>query len=88
MATYAATQVSDEELAEKIVVSSDPDEHVERIREVEKLGATAVCLMNVSGADPHGRSRSTASKCSRAFAKRGASIIRAWTSTSRSAGSS
>ncbi|HYZ79136.1 MAG TPA: TIGR03557 family F420-dependent LLM class oxidoreductase [Gaiellaceae bacterium] len=54
MATYAATKVPDEELAEKLIVSSDPDEHVERIREVEKLGATAVCVMNVSGADPHG----------------------------------
>ena len=26
---------------------------VERIREVEKLGATTVALMNCSGADPH-----------------------------------
>jgi coenzyme F420-dependent glucose-6-phosphate dehydrogenase len=54
MATYATTKVSDEEAAEKLIVSSDPDEHVERIREVEQLGATTVCLMNVSGADPHG----------------------------------
>jgi coenzyme F420-dependent glucose-6-phosphate dehydrogenase len=46
-------QVSDEELREALIVSSDPDEHVERIREVERLGATMVALMNNSGADPH-----------------------------------
>ena len=54
MAAHAATQVSDEEFEEAVIVSADPDEHVERVREVERLGATAVCLMNVSGADPHG----------------------------------
>ena len=31
--------------------------HVERIREVEELGATIVCLQNGSGADPHGALR-------------------------------
>ena len=35
------------------IVSSDPKERAERIREVEKLGATVVCLQNASGADPH-----------------------------------
>jgi coenzyme F420-dependent glucose-6-phosphate dehydrogenase len=47
-------QVSDEELAEGFIISSDPDEHAERVREVEKLGATIVVLMNNSGADPLG----------------------------------
>jgi coenzyme F420-dependent glucose-6-phosphate dehydrogenase len=46
-------QLSDDDLKESFIVSSDPDAHVERIREVEKLGATTVVLMNNSGADPH-----------------------------------
>jgi coenzyme F420-dependent glucose-6-phosphate dehydrogenase len=49
-----AEQVSDEELKEALIISSDPEVHVERIREAEKLGATVMALMNVSGADPHG----------------------------------
>ena len=36
-----------------MIISADPDRHVERIREVEELGATTVVLMNNSGADPH-----------------------------------
>jgi coenzyme F420-dependent glucose-6-phosphate dehydrogenase len=35
-----------------LIVSPDPDEHVERIREIQTLGATAVVLMNVSAAAP------------------------------------
>jgi coenzyme F420-dependent glucose-6-phosphate dehydrogenase len=54
MQEHAAATVTDEELKEALIVSADPDEHVERIKEVEQLGATAVALMNVSGADPHG----------------------------------
>lgn len=54
MAEHAATQVSDDELRRKLIVSADPDVHVERIRELEQLGATTLCLTNVSGADPHG----------------------------------
>jgi coenzyme F420-dependent glucose-6-phosphate dehydrogenase len=46
-------QVSDDDLRQALIVSADPAEHVERIREVEKLGATTVVLMNNSGADPH-----------------------------------
>ncbi len=45
-------QVSDDELREALIVSSDPDVHVERVREIEAMGATTVALMNVSGADP------------------------------------
>jgi coenzyme F420-dependent glucose-6-phosphate dehydrogenase len=54
MQEHAAKQVSDEELRESLIIATDPAEHVERIREVEKLGATIVALMNNSGADPHG----------------------------------
>lgn len=47
-------RVSDEQLREALIISSDPERHVERIREVEALGATTVALMNNSGADPQG----------------------------------
>jgi coenzyme F420-dependent glucose-6-phosphate dehydrogenase len=46
-------QIDDEELKETLIVSSDPEVHAERIREAEKLGATTLALMNVSGVDPH-----------------------------------
>jgi coenzyme F420-dependent glucose-6-phosphate dehydrogenase len=45
-------QVSDEELKETMIISSDPEVHVERIQEVVEMGATIVPLMNNSGADP------------------------------------
>jgi coenzyme F420-dependent glucose-6-phosphate dehydrogenase len=47
-------QISDEDLKEALIISADPEAHVERIREAERLGATTMALMNVSGADPHG----------------------------------
>jgi coenzyme F420-dependent glucose-6-phosphate dehydrogenase len=47
-------QVSDDDLAQAFSISSDPEVHADRIREVEKLGATIVVCMNNSGADPHG----------------------------------
>jgi coenzyme F420-dependent glucose-6-phosphate dehydrogenase len=46
-------QVSDDDLKEALIISSDPEVHVERIREAERLGATTMAVMNVSGADPH-----------------------------------
>ena len=45
-------QLSDEELREAFIVSADPDEHAERIRDVEKLGATIVVVGNMSAAEP------------------------------------
>jgi coenzyme F420-dependent glucose-6-phosphate dehydrogenase len=50
-------QVSDDDLREAFIISSAPEVHAERVREVEKLGATIVVLMNNSGADPHGAIR-------------------------------
>jgi coenzyme F420-dependent glucose-6-phosphate dehydrogenase len=47
-------RVSDDQLRESFIISSDPQVHAERIREVERLGATIVVAMNNSGADPHG----------------------------------
>jgi coenzyme F420-dependent glucose-6-phosphate dehydrogenase len=49
--------VSDAQFEAMAIVSADPDTHVKRIQMLEKLGATAVCVMNVSGADPHGTIR-------------------------------
>lgn len=48
----AEREHSDDDFLERYIVGSDPDQHVERIREVERLGATVVCLQNASGADP------------------------------------
>jgi coenzyme F420-dependent glucose-6-phosphate dehydrogenase len=47
-------RLSDDQLRESFIVSSDPEVHAERIRAVEQLGATIVVAMNNSGADPHG----------------------------------
>jgi coenzyme F420-dependent glucose-6-phosphate dehydrogenase len=49
-----ARQVSDEQLKQSFIVSSDPEVHVERLRQLEQLGATIVVVANNSGADPHG----------------------------------
>ncbi len=54
MHEHAAAHVSDEDLAEALAISSDPEVHADRIREAEKLGATTMTLMNCSGADPRG----------------------------------
>jgi coenzyme F420-dependent glucose-6-phosphate dehydrogenase len=53
MYEHGEKQVSDDELREALIISSDTEHHVERIREAEQLGATTIALMNVSGAGPH-----------------------------------
>jgi coenzyme F420-dependent glucose-6-phosphate dehydrogenase len=53
----AEREVSDEEFKESYVIGSDPELHVSRIREIEQLGATVVCLQNGSGTDPLGALR-------------------------------
>lgn len=52
MYAHGEEQMSDEELAENAIIASDPAVHVERIRELEALGATVIVLQNNSGADP------------------------------------
>lgn len=52
MYEHGAKQISDDDLREAMIISANPDEHVERIRQVEEMGATTVVLMNNSGADP------------------------------------
>jgi len=46
--------IGDQVFEAQAIVSSDPETHVKRIRMLEKLGATSVCVMNVSGADALG----------------------------------
>jgi coenzyme F420-dependent glucose-6-phosphate dehydrogenase len=48
----AESEVSDDQFKEAYIVSSDPQVHAERVREIERLGATVVCLQNASGAAP------------------------------------
>ncbi len=52
MYEHGEKQVTDEDLKQAMIISADPGEHVERIREVERLGASTVALMNNSGAGP------------------------------------
>ena len=59
----AGEEVSDEEFAKQgFIVGADPDEHVERLRELEKLGPTIVCLQLIGHADPHGSIRTYGEK--------------------------
>ncbi len=54
----ADEKLSDEEFAhEGFLVGADPAEHVERIREMESVGATVVCLQLIGNADPMGSIR-------------------------------
>ena len=53
----AENELSDESFKESYIVGSDLGHHRERIRQIEQLGATIVCLQNGSGADPLGALR-------------------------------
>jgi coenzyme F420-dependent glucose-6-phosphate dehydrogenase len=48
----AEAEVSDDEFKQSYIIASDPEHHVERIREIEQLGPTVVCLQDGSGAAP------------------------------------
>jgi coenzyme F420-dependent glucose-6-phosphate dehydrogenase len=52
MYEHGERQLSDDDFREAYILSSDPEVHADRIREVERLGATVVCVQNASGADP------------------------------------
>jgi coenzyme F420-dependent glucose-6-phosphate dehydrogenase len=54
MAEHAEKKHSDDEFREQFIISSDPDEHVQRLQEIAELGADIVVVMNNSGADPVG----------------------------------
>jgi alkanesulfonate monooxygenase SsuD/methylene tetrahydromethanopterin reductase-like flavin-dependent oxidoreductase (luciferase family) len=53
----AENELSDESFMESYIVGSDLEHHRERIRQIEELGATVVCLQNGSGADSLGALR-------------------------------
>src|ERR687890_979183 len=48
----AEKEVSDDDFKQAYIVSSEPEVHAERVREIERLGATVVCLQNGSGSAP------------------------------------
>ena len=52
-----AADISDRKFKTMGIVSADPDTHVRKIKAMQQLGATAIVLMNVSGADPEGTLR-------------------------------
>lgn len=54
---FAAPRIDDDALRRGFIVSSDPAEHVARVRGLVEMGATTVCLQNISGADPMGTIR-------------------------------
>jgi coenzyme F420-dependent glucose-6-phosphate dehydrogenase len=63
MQRRADAQMSDEEFAkEGFLIGSDPGEHVERIREMERAGATVICLQLIGRADPLGSIRTYGEK--------------------------
>jgi coenzyme F420-dependent glucose-6-phosphate dehydrogenase len=39
------------------MISSDPDQHLRKLKAMRELGATAIVVMNISGADPEGMIR-------------------------------
>jgi coenzyme F420-dependent glucose-6-phosphate dehydrogenase len=57
MSKHAEEKFSDDDFREQFIISSDPEEHASRLREIEELGADIVVVMNNSGADPLGAVR-------------------------------
>ncbi|HEV2819727.1 MAG TPA: LLM class flavin-dependent oxidoreductase [Solirubrobacteraceae bacterium] len=58
MVRMADERLTDEQFAkEGFIVSSDTDEHVERIRQIADIGADVVCLQLIGAADPLGSIR-------------------------------
>ena len=58
----SGADVSDSKWKMMGMVSADPAVHVRKIKALQQLGPTAVVLMNVSGADPHGTLRTYGSE--------------------------
>lgn len=51
------SDVSDTKFKAMGLFSSDPKDHVRKIKALRELGATAIVLMNVSGTNPQGTLR-------------------------------
>ena len=54
MYRHGEQTITDEDFREQAIIAADPDEHIRRLRHLEKLGATTVAVMNCSGADIQG----------------------------------
>jgi coenzyme F420-dependent glucose-6-phosphate dehydrogenase len=50
-------EVSDTKFKTMGLISSDPAKHVQKIKAMQQLGATAIVIMNISGSDPLGMLR-------------------------------
>jgi coenzyme F420-dependent glucose-6-phosphate dehydrogenase len=48
------SEVSDMKFKAMGLISSDPAQHVRKIKAMQQLGATAIVIMNISGNDPVG----------------------------------
>ena len=53
MQKHAQENISDDDFRESGAITSDLDVHIDKIREVEKKGATIIPCMNLSTRDPH-----------------------------------
>jgi coenzyme F420-dependent glucose-6-phosphate dehydrogenase len=63
MQRVAEQEVGDEEFAkEGFIVGADPEEAVERIRQMQELGPTTICLQLIGQADPLGSIRTYGEK--------------------------
>ena len=63
MQRRADREVGDEEFAHRgFIVSSDVEEHIERIRQIEAAGPTTVCIQLIGSADPMGTIRTYGEK--------------------------
>jgi coenzyme F420-dependent glucose-6-phosphate dehydrogenase len=58
MFRMADERMSDEEFAhEGFLVGADAGEHIRRLREMQEVGATVICLQLIGDADPMGSIR-------------------------------
>jgi coenzyme F420-dependent glucose-6-phosphate dehydrogenase len=63
MQRLAEEQVPDEQFAKQgFIVGADPAEHVDRIRRMQELGPTTICLQLIGQADPMGSIRTYGEK--------------------------
>jgi coenzyme F420-dependent glucose-6-phosphate dehydrogenase len=51
------SEISDLKFKTMGLISSDPADHVRKIKGMQQLGATAIVIMNISGSDPLGMLR-------------------------------
>jgi len=57
MYEHSEDAISDDDFRQKAIISADPHEHVERLKQLVEMGATTIAVMNCSGADPEGAIR-------------------------------